>query len=102
MFRRSLVFSGFLAWTLISAMVFMLVFTISPLSGIVHGSAVNDDSATVRDRFLGKDTLELHGTDNTQSIMTFAVTGGAIVKVPLLTEMTAGVRVRRYQYPWMC
>ena len=91
MFRRSLVFSGFLAWTLISAMVFMLVFTISPLSGIVHDSAVNDDSATVKDRFLGKDTLELHGTDNTQSIMTFAVTGGAIVKVPLLTEMTAGV-----------
>jgi hypothetical protein len=72
-------------------MVFMLVFTISPLSGIVHGSATNDDSATIKDRFLGKDTLELHGTDNTQSIMTFAVTGGAIVKVPLLTEMTAGV-----------
>ena len=37
MFRRSLIFSGFLAWTLISAMVFMLVFTMSPLSGIVNG-----------------------------------------------------------------
>ena len=68
MFRRSLVFSGFLARTLISATVFMSVFTVSPLSGIVHGSAVNDDSATVIDRFLGKEGLEMPGIDATQPI----------------------------------
>jgi len=68
MFRRSLVFSGFLAWTLISAMVFMLVFTVSSPGGIVHGSAVNDDSATVIDRSLGKEILEMHGIDATQPI----------------------------------
>ncbi len=68
MFRRSLVFSGFLAWTLISAMVFMLVFTVSPLSGIVQGSAINDDSDTVIDRSLGKEILEMLGIDATQPI----------------------------------
>jgi len=49
-------------------MVFMLVFTVSPLSGIVQGSAINDDSATVIDRFLGKEILEMHGIDATQPI----------------------------------
>ena len=68
MFRRSLVFSGFLAWTLISAMVFMLVFTVSPQSGIVQGSAINDDPATVIDLFLGKEILDMHGIDATQPI----------------------------------
>jgi len=62
-----------------------------PLSGIVYGSGVNDDSATVIDRFLGKEKFEMHGIDATQPIMTFAVTGGSTVKVPLFTEMTAGV-----------
>ena len=66
-------------------------FTVSPLSGIVHGSAVNYDSATVIDRFLGKEILEMPGIDAAQPIMTFAVTGGATVKVPVFTEMTAGV-----------
>ena len=49
-------------------MVFMLVFTVSPLSGIVHSSAVNDGSGTVIDRFLGKEILEMHGIDATQPI----------------------------------
>jgi len=49
-------------------MVFMLVFTVSSPGGIVHGSAVNDDSATVIDRSLGKEILEMHGIDATQPI----------------------------------
>ena len=49
-------------------MVFMLVFTVSPLSGIVHDSAVNDDSATVIDLFLGKEILEMPGIDATRPI----------------------------------
>jgi hypothetical protein len=91
MFRRSLVFSGFLTSALISVMLFMVVFNVPPLSGIVHGSAINDDSATVTDRFLGKEILELHGVYDVYAGKTLAVTGGATVVVPLLTEITAGV-----------
>ena len=91
MFRRSLVFSGFLTWALISVIFFMVIFNVSPLSGIVHGSAINDDSATVTDRFQGKEILELHGIYDVYARKTLAVTGGATVTVPLPTEITAAV-----------
>ena len=91
MFRRSLVFSGLLAWTLVSVMFFMAVFNGSDQSGSAYGSTTIEDPAHVTDRFLTKDTVELRGIDSLQPRMTFAVTGAATVEVPLLSEVTSGV-----------
>jgi len=91
MFRRSLVFSGLLAWMLVSAMFFMAVFNGSGQSVSVYGSTTIEDPANVTDRFLTKETIDLRGIDSLQPRMTFAVTGAATVEVPLLSEVTAGV-----------
>ena len=91
MFRRSLVISGLLVWTLVSAMFFMAVFNPSGQSGGVYGSTTIEDTVNVTDRFLTKETADLRGTDSLQPRMTLAVTGAATVQVPLLSEVTAGV-----------
>ena len=91
MFRRSLVLSAFLAWTLVSVMFLMAIFNESGPSGSVYGSTTIEDPANVTDRFLTKQTVDLRGIDSLQPRMTLAVTGVATVEVPFLTEITEGV-----------
>ncbi len=91
MFRRSLVFSGLLVWTLVSAMFIMAVFNESGQGGSVYSSTTIEYPANVTDRFRTKETVDLRGVDSLQPRMTFAVTGAATVQVPLLSEVTAGV-----------
>ncbi len=75
MFRRSLVFSGLLVWTLVSAMFFMAVFNQYGQSGTVYGANINEDPPNVTDSFLAKETVDLRGIDSRQPRMTLAVTG---------------------------
>ena len=63
MFRRSLVFSGFLVWTLGAAMFFLAVFNGTGQSESVYGSTTIEDPANVTDRFLTKETVDLRGID---------------------------------------